>query len=356
MDTKKKGGMKNFKILILMLQAVLTQIWAPPVYELEVDFFVDQSLMKSAIVHYDMTYGVVITTAHELAHLMGAYHDPVNSGYLMTPQVEITDIKRWKLSLASKNYFDAVFAKPSSRCLRSTTADRRAPSGGVTVALANPDTICRRATRNKGSYMCKNTVVYGNEAPQGDWVCKRIWCHKVNTSTCRDVFTSDGLICGKNKRCNDGTCQDHPDAESAVVNPNCIWGDQAKVWFVWSRSKYVGDCAGLKDEYRNLMCYDKDVARYCCGTCGKFYTGIKGCEYGDWHFHCNDYTQADICDLFSDICCLFCLGYKKTRSSESSRNVSGVTNDFSFVTIKIIDDLKAIPNKPYKQALPPEED
>ncbi|GFO10077.1 hypothetical protein PoB_003658200 [Plakobranchus ocellatus] len=57
---------------------------------------------------------------------------------------------------------------------------------------------------------------------------------------------------------------------------NCIWGDQAMVRFVWRNSKYEGDCAGLKREYKNLMCYDKGVARYCCGTCGKFYTGIEG--------------------------------------------------------------------------------
>ncbi|GFO40137.1 hypothetical protein PoB_006664200 [Plakobranchus ocellatus] len=167
--------------------------------------------------------------------------------------------------------------------------------------------------------------------------------------------TSCVLDYPKKWRCNDGKCQDHPDTESAVVDPDCIWGDQAKVRFVWSRSKYEGDCAGLKDEFENLMCYDEGVARYCCGTCGKFYTGIKGCEYGDWHLRCNDYTQAGICDYFSDICCLFCQGYKKTRSSESSRNVSGVANDLSFVIIKDIDDLKAIPNGHYKQTPQPKE-
>ncbi|GFO19094.1 A disintegrin and metalloproteinase with thrombospondin motifs 1 [Plakobranchus ocellatus] len=292
-----------------------------------------------------MTYTVSIVTAHELAHIMGVDHDTDNSGYVMAPSISTTHTNRWQFSLASKNAFDDLFAKPSSSCLRRTTIDRTALSANMTVALANPDTICRRAKANKGSYMCKNPMFYGNAAPQGDRVCTRIWCRKVNTKMCYPTFPSEGLICGKNKRCNDGTCQDHPDTESAVVDPECIWGDQAKISFVWSNVlKYEGNCAGLERKYGHLMCYDADVARYCC------------CEFGDFNYRCNHNTQADICEDSSDVCCLFCQGYKKTRSSESSRNVSGVTNDLSFVTIKVIDDLKAIPIEPYKQTAPPEED
>ncbi|GFO40151.1 A disintegrin and metalloproteinase with thrombospondin motifs 1 [Plakobranchus ocellatus] len=460
--------MKNFKILFLLLQAILTQIWAAPVYKVEVYFVADKSVIDryvaeqtsgnsirnamvslkadinyiiteineifaslrpmglhvvilkkklsvmnfnmfpddypkrlalrafydwlatqktaaydaailwtahsfenygiasfakvckpvdaSAVVFYHMTYQTSVITAHELGHIMGARHDPENSEYLMAPTISPSDTKRWQFSLSAKNEIDAVLAKPSSRCLKRTSASSTAPSTGVTVALANPDTICRRRRRNKGSYMCKNPSLYDNVVPQGNVVCKMIWCYKVNTRKCIATYPSEGLICGKNKRCNKGKCRNHPDAESAVVDPDCIWGDQAEVRFVWSKSEYEGDCAGLKRKYENLMCYDADVARYCCGTCGKFYTGIKGCEYGDVHFHCNNYTQADICDYYSDICCLFCQGYKKTRSSESSRNISGITNDLSLVTIKVIDDLKIIPNELYKQTPPPEED
>ncbi|GFO05855.1 A disintegrin and metalloproteinase with thrombospondin motifs 18 [Plakobranchus ocellatus] len=304
-----------------------------------------------------MTYRVSISTAQMLGMIMGARQDPANSGYVMDYSLSTTDTNRWQFSLASKNDFDAFLAKPSnSRCLKITDAFSKPSSAGVPAALANPDTICRRAARSKRSYMCKDPHFYGNVMPQGDWVCKQIWCHKPNTRKCITAFSSDGLICGKNKRCNDGTCQDHPDTESAVVDPDCIWGDQAQVRYQTGNSKYKGDCAGLKRKYKNIACYNEDVARFCCGTCGKIYTGIKGCEYGDRHIHCNKHTQAQICDYFNDICCLFCQGYKKTRSSESSGNVSGVTIDRSFVTIKVINDLKIIPNEPYKQTPPPEED
>ncbi|GFN74353.1 hypothetical protein PoB_000085900 [Plakobranchus ocellatus] len=75
---------------------------------------------------------------------------------------------------------------------------------------------------------------------------------------------------------------------------------------MWNGSKYEGHCAGLKGVYGNFMCYDEAVEDYCCGTCGKFHAGIKGCEYGDWYGHCNHFTQDEICYYFSHICCLFC--------------------------------------------------
>ncbi|GFO40150.1 metalloproteinase [Plakobranchus ocellatus] len=109
----------------------------------------------TGIVFYDMTYQVTIITAHELGHIMGARHDPANSGYVMGPVNRCTDTNRWQFSLASKNAFDVVIAKPRSRCLKRTSASSTAISAGVTAALANPETICRRARRSKRSYMCK---------------------------------------------------------------------------------------------------------------------------------------------------------------------------------------------------------
>ncbi|GFO31670.1 Zinc metalloproteinase/disintegrin [Plakobranchus ocellatus] len=298
-----------------------------------------RSVNASGIVFYDMTYQVSITTAHELGHIMGAYHDSANSGYVMDPMRSALDTNRWHFSLYSKNTFGTLFASYRSRCLSVTSLGLTAPSAAVTDALADPDTICRRARKNNGSYMCKNPSLYGNAAPQGDWVCKQIWCQEANTSHCYTAFSSDGLICGTNKRCNDGTCQDHPDAKSAIVNPDCIWGDQASVGFLWSNYRYGGDCAGLIGLFGNHVCYNPVVARYCCGTCHKFYTGIVGCEFGDLHPHCNLSTKADVCDCYSEVCCLFCQGYKKKRSSESIGNVRGVT-------IKVIDDLRLVPDEP----------
>ncbi|GFO07249.1 Zinc metalloproteinase/disintegrin [Plakobranchus ocellatus] len=70
-----------------------------------------KSVNASGIVEYDMTYHVSVTTAHELGHI--------------------------------------------PNCLASANADSTAPTAGVTDALANPDTICRRSQEDQNSYMCK---------------------------------------------------------------------------------------------------------------------------------------------------------------------------------------------------------
>ncbi|GFO26727.1 hypothetical protein PoB_005323200 [Plakobranchus ocellatus] len=73
-----------------------------------------RSVNASGIVSYDMTYVVALYTAHELGHL-----------------------------------YD---------CLSVTSSGLTVLSAGVTDALADPDTICRRARKNKGSFMCKVNI------------------------------------------------------------------------------------------------------------------------------------------------------------------------------------------------------
>ncbi|GFO26720.1 A disintegrin and metalloproteinase with thrombospondin motifs 1 [Plakobranchus ocellatus] len=310
-----------------------------------------RSVNASGVVLYDMTYGVAIYTAHELGHLMGANHDPdYINGYVMEASASTLHTNRWSFSMYSKYAFDTLLAIPSYRCLSVTSSGLTVPSAAVTDALADPDTICRRARKNKRSFMCKSPRSYGNRVPQGDWVCNQIWCREVNTNRCHATFPSDGLICGTNKRCNRGRCQDHPDAESAIVDPNCIWGDQAEISLVFSDNyRYEGDCARFIDMFGSNMCYYTVVALGCCETCHKLHTGINGCEYGDLHPHCNRSTKAGVCDCYSEFCCLFCQGYKKKRSSASTRSLSGVTT-------KVIDDLIAIPDEPYTKQTPRRED
>ncbi|GFO12381.1 hypothetical protein PoB_003888600 [Plakobranchus ocellatus] len=236
------------------------------------------------IVFYDMTYQVSINTAQVLGIIMGARNDPANSGYLMDSSLSTTDTNRWKFSVASRNALNAFLAKPSnSRCLKRSYGISTAPSAGVTAALANPETICRRARRSKRTYMCKTR----RQGTPANPYFRFLASSSLSSGNPRDV----------------------------IILP------------------FVLRCAVRGNPLES-----------------------GSCEYGDRHIHCNNYTQAKICDIHSDICCLFCQGYKKTRSSESSRNVSGVTIDRSFVTIKVINDLKIIPNEPYKQTPPPEED
>ncbi|GFO07250.1 hypothetical protein PoB_003375500 [Plakobranchus ocellatus] len=136
---------------------------------------------------------------------------------------------------------------------------------------------------------------------------------------------------------------------------DCIWGDQAEVRYTTNSGSYAGDCAGFIDLIGKSVCSDASVGASCCKTCGDLHTGIAGCEYGDTYPSCNVYTQAQICDNYSDICCLFCQGYKRKRSSDSNGNNSGVTIDPSSVAIKVTDNLKAKPDQPNNQTPPHEE-
>ncbi|GFO31672.1 Zinc metalloproteinase/disintegrin [Plakobranchus ocellatus] len=315
-----------------------------------------ESVNASGIVKYGMTYQVSLNTAHELGHILGAHHDAYNTGYVMGAKASPLDTNRWQFSLCSKEIFDFILSKPRSNCLKKTSLDSTVISAGVTDALANPDTICRRASGNRRSFACKTPSFYGNSGIQGDSVCKRIWCYEVGTKKCFDTFSSDGLICGKNHRCNDGTCQDHPDAESAAVDPECFWGDQAEIHVMARKGKYVGNCLGLIARDGRSVCYRQAVKMQCCKTCGNFHTGIKGCGYGDIFPWCHYYDRAMICHYYKKSCCLFCQGYKRIRSSESSKNVGRVTIDLSSFAIKVTDELKAIPNEPYVQTPPREED
>ncbi|KAK3781614.1 hypothetical protein RRG08_029278 [Elysia crispata] len=303
-----------------------------------------KTVNSSGIAEYDLTYSTSITTAHELAHIMGAGHDSDITGYIMVPKSSAVEENRWKFSLCTKEAFDAAVGKLSSNCLLSSSAESTAQAAGITDALGNPDTVCRRSEQDQNSYMCKSPAFYDGVTPQGDTVCKRIWCKETGTSYCNSAFSSDGLICGTNKRCNDGKCEDNPDSESALVTDECIWGDQASVSFSTSSGHYEGDCPGLIDFLGKSACGSATVETTCCKTCEDLHTGIEGCEYGDTFDNCNAYTQRQICDNYRDICCEFCHGYRKKRSADSDGKSSKLTLDLPPGGVKVTDDLQRKPD------------
>ncbi|RUS73622.1 hypothetical protein EGW08_018611, partial [Elysia chlorotica] len=147
-------------------------------------------------------------------------------------------------------------------------------------------------------------------------------------------------------RCDDGTCIDSPDSESALVDNNCIWGDQPIVKFSTNLGPYEGDCPGLIDFLGKASCSSASVAEPCCKTCEDLKTGIPGCDYGDEYHSCNSYTQAQICDNYADICCEFCHGYRKKRNADSNDGSDTVTLDLPPIKVEVTNELKRKPETP----------
>ncbi|GFO46557.1 hypothetical protein PoB_007306200 [Plakobranchus ocellatus] len=85
-----------------MLQAVLTQIWAPPVYELEVDFFVDKSLMNKYAAEESSVRDGLISLKADINYILTEMNEIFAS--LRPMGLHIVILKR-KLSLLRINLF-----------------------------------------------------------------------------------------------------------------------------------------------------------------------------------------------------------------------------------------------------------
>jgi len=193
----------------------------------------------NGIVELDATYNTVVTTAHEIAHILGANHDSHLSSYVMAPSTNPNGEDRWYFSLCSASNTWDVINNLKQNCMTTTSSSSAKPSGQVTEGLSDPHKVCARKF-GTGYYFNQNKGPYDGKLPVGDEVCKRVYCGQRGGNTLSAVVTSDGMPCAIGKTCKEGTCQSDPSsaAAAAITDNDCVFGD----------AKYVGGAAETCDE------------------------------------------------------------------------------------------------------------
>ncbi|CAL1543513.1 unnamed protein product [Lymnaea stagnalis] len=271
-----------------------------------------------AIIEFQPTYRDVYATAHSIGFVLGANNDGAASSNVMASLNTPTDINRWSYSTCSATSIKDYLRLLPVNCLLSSSSQSTKPSFSVTSYTGNilkPDVICQRALNDTRTYMCKSLpATYNNLPPRGNAVCSQIYCRVPNTMTCTSVFTSDGMVCDRSKRCSKGQCVVDRTTETQNVNPNCVWGDQKTLEF--PTLNFYGTCPTFISAYKAFNCYSSPINESCCATCKSYNTGRVGCEYGDKSVDCVKYTKASVCPTYgSNLCCGYCAGYVGKRST-----------------------------------------
>ncbi|KAK0053691.1 ADAM family mig-17-like isoform X2 [Biomphalaria pfeifferi] len=272
------------------------------------------SKLATGVAEFSMTYQAALTTAHEIAHILGSDHGGAASNYLMAALLDARDAKRWFFSTCSALDIKEYILTLTTNCLLTTDSVSTKQSvsyGSYTGQMMDPDVICQRAMNKSNSYLCKPWSLYNNLPPSGDNVCSQIYCAVAGTPRCSGAFPTDGMVCDSGKRCIRGKCTTESTAPTNS-DSNCTLGDQ-KVLEVWSLN-FNGTCQGFFSKYGSSYCYQSVIQQRCCKTCKAYYTGRTGCEYGDRYSQCNLYSKPRICPWNRHLCCGYCYGSVGKRS------------------------------------------
>ncbi|KAH9507410.1 hypothetical protein Btru_058015 [Bulinus truncatus] len=275
------------------------------------------SKLATGVGEFNKTYFTVLTTAHEIGHILGSEHGGPATSSIMSPQLDPTNANRWFFSSCSASDIKSYISSLSSNCLLSTDVNSTKPTvtyGSYTGQMLDPEVICQRTGNDSNSYMCKAWSLYNNLPPSGDRVCSQIFCSVTGTQYCSNAYTSEGMVCDVSKRCKNGKCILDSTAPTNV-DSKCVYGDQKILDF--KSVGFYNTCQVWVKEKSSITCYQETINQRCCSTCKPYYTGRVGCEYGDKSLDCVQYSKDSVCSEYKDtLCCGYCYGYVPKRSKD----------------------------------------
>ncbi|XP_056012019.1 uncharacterized protein LOC125678701 [Ostrea edulis] len=294
--------------------------------------------------HFDFI--MLTVAAHELGHSLSASHDGTgsnscnsNDAYIMSASSSVvTSTNPWKFSSCSTKEFTTYINSLNyggSNCMTtlSGTFDPTALNKFTSLPgqIFDADAQCKHI-RGAGSSFCKFPYK-GNYTT----ICSTLWCQKTDGSgKCTSSVGGDGLQCGHRKWCISGLCTYDVCAPSG--DESCLYGDRTDVVFNFNGE----DITCPKVATQPYLCYYSSVETGCCKTCPRFYTGRKGCEYGDQLPGC----ASAYCPQYGETqCCGYC--YSGTtpqtlRITTEEPNLCGTTSMQAVTT----SDSIAISNTP----------
>ncbi|KAI8775962.1 ADAM family mig-17 isoform X2 [Biomphalaria glabrata] len=232
-----------------------------------------------SVVEFQPTYRDVVGTAHAFALLLGTNTDGITSSYATAFMNLPNHSNRWAFSPCSGSDIKEYLAQLKPNCLVKTDSQSTKPSINFSTYngdMLNPDIICQRSLNDSRSYMCKSLPeIYNYQPPRGNAVCSQIFCHVPSSpSQCTPVYSSDGLVCDSQRRCNAGGCnQDN----APYIDGNCVFGDQKTLDL--PSVPFYGSCQSYIDQYGAVSCYYTPINQSCCATCKNYSTGIYGRLY-----------------------------------------------------------------------------
>lgn len=266
--------------------------------------------MASLIAEYDLTYNTVVVTAHEIGHNLGSSHDSDSLRRVMGAEAYAGSENRWDFSKESAANMMSNIGSLSTNCLKETNPDSKYVEATIPKDLTDPDHICMRAEHNKDSYMIKSQTYYEMQPPHGDMVCRAIFCYDGQPDSSVAAYASDGMVCAKNKRCQEGLCVDSTDSESgAVTGDDCVFKDQKHI----DIAGFSGVCSELIEKFGKRVCYY--YSSMCCETCGQVKSDDPDCLYGDKSGKCAGKEPASVCGGSAATCCELCSGFTGKRSA-----------------------------------------
>ncbi|KAL3205007.1 hypothetical protein MRX96_041117 [Rhipicephalus microplus] len=167
------------------------------------------------------SYAGVHTMAHELAHTLGATHDPKDSsncswsqGFLMS--YEDKGANKYRLSDCSQDEIRKVFKSLEVTCIQETATITFSTKNNGTLPgkKVTADKFCELKMRKYLKAKKISGVAFSRMALNLALKCKMKCCYKNGTDTwCQETDTLDGMKCTEGKTCRRGICADHSRAE-----------------------------------------------------------------------------------------------------------------------------------------------
>ncbi|XP_075727059.1 venom metalloproteinase BumaMPs1-like isoform X2 [Rhipicephalus microplus] len=167
------------------------------------------------------SYAGVHTMAHELAHTLGATHDPKDSsncswsqGFLMS--YEDKGANKYRLSDCSQDEIRKVFKSLEVSCIQETATITFSTKNNGTLPgkKVTADKFCELKMRKYLKAKKINGVAFSRMPRDLASECKMKCCYKNGTDTwCQVTDTLDGMKCTDENTCRRGICADHSRAE-----------------------------------------------------------------------------------------------------------------------------------------------